>query len=188
MQMLMMTQPVMIIITSMHSQRATKLHQWNLNHPPRTEATRRTRPHSTGGVDLSHRYIRAQPAPPGSVKRNSQLGHHYIRAQPAPPGSVKRNFATRYSPVRGVTPIRAPSSRVVIESAPRSSEKVLVSSLRQLAHGSRPGQMAARTPICCANVSTPPKSHLGTVQPKSFGSIVVSFRKAYITARLWTRW
>jgi hypothetical protein len=26
--------PVMIIITSMHSQRATKLHQWNLNHPP----------------------------------------------------------------------------------------------------------------------------------------------------------
>jgi hypothetical protein len=89
----------MIIITSMHSQRATKLHQWNLNHPPlrRPGVPGHTPVGSTSVIVTSGRSQRHRF--PSNGTRNSVLtgtrSHSVFRhpesSSSQPPGPPKRS-------------------------------------------------------------------------------------------------
>jgi hypothetical protein len=65
--------PVMIIITSMHSQRATKLHQWNRNHPPlrRPGVPGHTPVGSTSVILTSRRSQRRHQVPSNGTRNSS---------------------------------------------------------------------------------------------------------------------
>jgi hypothetical protein len=101
--------PVMIIITSMHSQRATKLHQWNLNHPPlrRPGVPGHTPVGSTSVIVTSGRSQRHRV--PSNGTRNSVLtgtrSHSVLRhpgAESAPRSSKGPRQASQPARIRRV--------------------------------------------------------------------------------------
>jgi hypothetical protein len=110
----------MIIITSMHSQRATKLHQWNLNHPPlRRPGVPGHTPVGSTSVIVTH---------PGAASATGFRQKELPTRSSLHPGATsatgfrQTELGTQYSPVRGVTLC----SVIPGPSQPPGPQKVLV--------------------------------------------------------------